>query len=211
MKKEQVKTIYDGKYLKLYDLQYEPGAHYYNASRREKDRLPALMTDAEHKAMLPDAVSCFVVLNVKGEPKRLLLNKEYRYPAGRYLLSVPAGLIDKADYDKPDAIELTAARELYEETGILVETSDEIRIINRSVYSTPGMTDECNALVLILLNRDSMPEMNHKGAEGSEHFDGFSILTKEDAERILVNGQDDEGISYPLYTWACLMFFLGMA
>ena len=67
--------------------------------------------------MQPHAVSCFVVLNIKGQPKKLLLNWEYRYPVGQYMLSVPAGLIDKGDWNNPNALVDTAIRELKEETG----------------------------------------------------------------------------------------------
>ena len=122
----KMETIYESEYMNLYDLQYREGGHYYCASRRNKDRMVALTPDEECGTMQPDAVSCFVVLNIKGQPKKLLLNWEYRYPVGQYMLSVPAGLIDKGDWNNPNALVDTAIRELKEETGIEVEESDEI-------------------------------------------------------------------------------------
>ena len=77
----------------------------------------ALTPDEECKTMQADAVSCFVVLNIKGQTKKLLLNWEYRYPVGQYMLSVPAGLIDEKDWDNPNALTATAIRELKEESG----------------------------------------------------------------------------------------------
>lgn len=210
MRKEQVKTIYDAKFLKLYDFQYKEGAHYYCASRREKDRLPAVMSKEEYQKLLPDAVSCIVVLNIKGEEPRLLLNWEYRYLAGQYLLSVPAGLIDPEDWENPRAMEDTAIRELKEETGIEVQETDEVKVINPFVFSTPGMSDEGNALVYISINRDKMPELTHEGSVGLEQFDGFKVITKKEAEEYLCKGRDEHGIYYPLYTWAALMFFMGV-
>ena len=210
MRKDQVKTLYDAKFLRFYEFERQDQGKYYVASRREVDRLPALMGEEEFKTHLPDAVSCFVILNIKGQEKKLLLNREYRYPVGQYMLSVPAGIIDPEDYDNPNAIELTAARELYEETGIMIQETDEIAIVNPCVFSTPGMTDEGNALVYISINRDKMPEMSQSGAEGSEIFDGFSILTHKDAQKLLSEGVDQHGFYYPLYTWAALMFFLGV-
>ena len=208
MRKEQVKTLYDAKYLRFYEFERQDQGKYYVASRREPDRLPALMTEDEFKKHLPDAVSCFVILNIKGQEKKLLLNREFRYPLGQYMLSVPAGIIDPEDYDKENAIERTAARELYEETGIMIQESDEIAVVNPCVFSTPGMTDEGNALVYISINRDQMPAMTQTGAEGSEVFDGFCILDHQQAQKLLSQGVDDRGFYMPLYTWAALMFYL---
>ena len=206
----KMETIYESEYMNLYDLQYREGGHYYCASRRKKDRMVALTPDEECKTMQADAVSCFVVLNIKGQTKKLLLNWEYRYPVGQYMLSVPAGLIDEKDWDNPNALTATAIRELKEETGIEVEESDEIKVISPCVFSTPGMTDEGNALVYISINRDEMPKMNHDGAEGSEVFEGFRLVSKEDAQDYLCKGRDEHGMYYPLYTLAALMFFMGV-
>ena len=206
----KMETIYESEYMNLYDLQYKEGGHYYCASRRKKDRMVALTPDEECKTMQADAVSCFVVLNIKGQTKKLLLNWEYRDPVGQYMLSVPAGLIDEKDWDNPNALTATAIRELKEETGIEVEESDEIKVISPCVFSTPGMTDEGNALVYISINRDEMPKMNHDGAEGSEVFEGFRLVSKEDAQDYLCKGRDEHGMYYPLYTWAALMFFMGV-
>ncbi len=211
MNKEQISTIYDSPYVKLYDLQYEKDRHYYIASRREKDDLPALAPRERYRDMLPDAVSCFVVIRVKGQEPRLLLNREYRYPAGQYVLSVPAGLIDKGDNKYPDAIVITALRELKEETGLDFTADDEIKVVNPFVFSTPGMTDEGKALLFISINRDEMPKISQEGAVGSEKFDGYLLLDKKKAEEYLLRGRDEHGVYYPLYTWAALMFFMGVS
>ena len=53
--------------------------------------------------MLPDAVSCVVIWNPSDDDEKsghepcLLMNREFRYPTGQYLLSVPAGLIEPED------------------------------------------------------------------------------------------------------------------
>lgn len=210
MKKDQIKTIYDSRYVKLYDLQYEEGVHYYMASRNSKDELPALISTEDYMDLSPDSASCFVVIRVKGEEPKLLLSWEYRYPAGQYLLSVPAGLIDPEDKGKPDAVIITAKRELKEETGIEVLDCDEVKVVNPFVFSTPGLTDEGNALVFISINRDEMPAIDQGGAVGSEKFKGYELLDKKKAEELLMRGRDDHGVYYPLYTWAALMFFMGV-
>ena len=33
IKKEQVETVYDSRFIKVFDLQYEPGKHYFDAAR----------------------------------------------------------------------------------------------------------------------------------------------------------------------------------
>ena len=71
------------------------------------------------------------------------------------------------------------------------------------------MTDESNALVKIVLNRDSLNGMSQDGAVGGELFDGFDLLTKAQAKKILEDGVDEHGIYYSVYTWAALTIFVG--
>ena len=41
IKKEQVETVYDSRFIKVFDLQYEPGKHYFDATRRSIENLAA--------------------------------------------------------------------------------------------------------------------------------------------------------------------------
>ena len=209
MKKEQIKKLYDSKFMKMYDLQYKEGAHYYCASRRDEEHLQAVLPKESYDTLPPDGVSCVVVLRVKGEEPKLLLNWEYRYPAGQYLLSVPAGLVEPEAWGSTEeAVKNTAIRELKEETGITVGDNDEVSIINPFVFSSPGMTDEANALVYLSINRETMPELSQSGAEGSEKFKGCRLVSLSEARSYLVNAKDEHGVYYPVYTWAALMFFV---
>lgn len=208
IEKENVKTLLDARFLRVVDLQYAPGKHYFNATRRSADDLAAIKSDAEFKAMLPDAVSCIVILDMPGEEPRLLLSYEFRYPVGRFLLSVPAGLIDEQDKEKEEPILFAAIREIKEETGLEIRESDLVTIVNPLLFSTPGMTDESNALVCALLHPDSLSVLSQEGAEGSELFDGFALLTKKEALETLQKGCDKAGNYYPLYTWAALAYFV---
>ena len=175
--KENIKPLFESKFIRVFDLQYAEGKHYYDATRRTADDLVAAKTTEEFKKMRADAVTCIVVLNIKDSEPKLLLSHEFRYPTGQFLLSPPAGLIDKEDTD----LITTATRELKEETGIVFGDSDTAKVISPLLFSTPGMTDESNALVLLSINRDALPELNTDGAVGSECFNGFSLLTKEEA------------------------------
>ena len=53
-----------------------------------------------------------------------------------------------------------------------------------------------------------LSELSQAGAEGSEIFDGFTLLTEEDARRILKQGTDDHGSYYPMVTWAAMTYFV---
>jgi len=68
-----------------------------------------------------------------GEDPQLLLIRQYRYAADRYLYEIPAGKLD-ADETPADC----AARELREETGCTAEHIEQLY----TMYTTPGFTDE---------------------------------------------------------------------
>ena len=206
--KEKVKTIMDEKFLRVFDLQYDEGRHYFDATRRSFDDIVAVKSDEEFKKMIPDAVSCLVVFE-DGDDSKLLLSYEYRYPTGRFLLGVPAGLVDPDDKDAKSPAESTAIREIREETGIIFdENKDEIFVINPLLFSTPGLTDESNALVGVILKGHDISQLTQDGAEGQECFDGFVLVDKAKAKELLKNGVDDRGHYYSVYTWAVLMYFV---
>lgn len=198
--KEKVESLFETKYIKIFDMQYKEGRHYYNATRRGKDDLVCLKSDEQFKQMRPDAVTCVVIL--KGEVDKLLLMYEFRYPTGQFLLSPPAGLMDKDDVSVLD----TAKREIKEETGV---DANELYVINPLLFSTPGMTDESNALVCAIIHEENLKQLSQEGAEGSELFDGFELIDKEKAKEILKRGTDDDGVFFSVYTFAALTYFVG--
>ena len=208
IKKEQVKPLFESKFIKVFDLQYEEGKHYFDATRRPVDNLMAIKSDEEFKNALPDAVTCVVILNIKNEEPKLLLDYEYRYPAGQFLLSPPAGLLDPEDALTAKPLLATAKREIEEETGLILSETDKLFTINPLLFSTPGMTDESNALVCAVMNLENTSSLSQTGAVGSECFDGFELLTKEDARKLLQDGRDKNGIFYSVFTWAALMYFV---
>ncbi len=206
---DKVQEILDKKFIRVFDLQYAEGAHYFDATRRAKEDIVAIKSEEEFKTMLPDAVSCVVIVLLPGKEPQLLLSYEYRYPTGRFLLSVPAGLLDPEDKDEAEPIVTTAIREIHEETGIVVDTRrDTVEAINPFLFSTPGMTDESNALVKVVLHLDNLDQLDQTGAVGQEFFDGFCFVNKEKALELLKNGVDDKGHFYSVYTWAALMYFV---
>lgn len=208
IKFENVKTLFESKFIKVYDLEYAPGKHYYDATRREAKDIMAIKSDDEVKTMLPDAVTCFVILKVKNEEPKLLLTYEYRYPAGQFLLSPPAGLIDEADREKEDALIQTAIREIKEETNIDIKLTDNLKIVSPLSLSTPGFTDESNALVAAVIDLDDLSTLNQAGAVGSELFNGFKLVDKKEAKEILKTARDEHDNFFSVYTWCALMYFI---
>lgn len=200
--------LYESKFLRVFDLQYEEGKHYFDATRRSLDDLVAIKTDEEFRTMLPDAVTCIVIIQTKDEEPRLLLSKEYRYPTGQFLLSPPAGLLDPQDKVLENPILSAAAREIKEETGITLQDTDRLFLVNPLLFSTPGMTDESNALACAIIRLDDQSVLSQDGAVGSECFDGIKLLTIEDVKSILRAGRDTDGTFYSVYTWACMMYFI---
>jgi len=208
IQKEHITPLFESKYIKVFDLEYEKGKHYYDATRRPLDHLMAIKTDEEFKSALPDAVTCVVILQLPGEEAKLLLTKEFRYPTGQFLLSPPAGLLDEEDKNSEHPLLSTAKREIEEETGLVLTGTASLHVINPLLFSTPGMTDESNALVCAVVPLTDTSALSQTGAVGTEQFDGFELLSKEDALRILKNGTDDDGIFYSIFTWATLMYFV---
>lgn len=209
IEKENIKSLFDSKFIKVFDLQYEEGKHYYDVSRRPMDQLVATKSEEEFQTMLPDAVTCAVILNLKEEEEpKLLLSREYRYPTGQFLLSPPAGLLDPEDANTENPILTAAKREIKEETGLTITEKDSLFIINPVLFSSPGLTDESNALACAVIQIDNTSELSQDGAVGSECFDGFELLSKQEATEILKNGTDRHGIFYSVYTYCCLMYFV---
>ena len=206
--KENVASLFESRFIKVFDLQYEEQKHYFNASRRSMEDLMAVKSEEDFKKALPDAVTCVVILNVKGQEPKLLLDYEFRYPAGQFLLSPPAGLLDPEDCNTSNPLLATAKREIEEETGLTLSEDDKLFVINPLLFSTPGMTDESNALVCAVLQLDDTSSLSQDGAIGSECFDGFELLTKEDAKKLLLDGRDSNGIFYSVFTWAALLYFV---
>lgn len=208
---EQVKTLQDVKYLKLYDIEYAAGRHYYAASRRSPDELTALQSEDAVKKRGADAVSIFVILTAAGKEPRLLLTYEYRYPVGGFLLSIPAGLVDPEDRLSRTPLLTAAAREIREETGLTVGPEDDLYVVNPLLFSSPGITDESNALIAAVLKEPDLSALSQAGAVGGECFDGFCPVTLSEAQALLARGLDDRGHFLPIFTFCALQYFVSGA
>ena len=88
-----------------------------------------------------------------GENPQVLLLRQYRYAAERYIYEIPAGKLD--GNEDP---ELCARRELREETGLEAENIEHLT----TIYTTPGFTDERIHLFMATgLTRRGEAELEH--------------------------------------------------
>ena len=71
----------------------------------------------------------------------VILVEQYRVPLGRSCLELPAGLV--GDENEGETAEMSAARELEEETGYRPAKCTTLG----SFYASPGMVSECFTLV----------------------------------------------------------------
>ena len=204
---DQAHSLLETPFLRVADLQYAQGRHYYVATRRPLDQLAAVRPEEEFLRLPPDAATCIVILRTPSQEPRLLLMREYRYPAGRFLLSPPAGLMDLEDLETDQPALTTALREIREETGISAAPS-RLELVSPLLFSSPGMTDESNALVLAVYDLPGLSQLNQNGAVGSECFDGFRLLTRQEAAEVLRRGRDEEGHFFSIFTWAALTWFV---
>ena len=200
MKVKDIKTKYFNKFIKVYDAEYDDGHHYYIASRHDKDDLSVQNLNDK-----PDAVSCFVIIDDEIHVPQLLLQSEYRPALNKYVLSAPAGLIESDEH-----YVYTAVRELYEETGIdtdFIRTNGgECHIFPMSevAYSSPGFTDESNAIVVMIIQEDISDMLTHKNAESNEHFGRFKLVTQRCAKQLLKDCRN----KLPLMTYTALLYFI---
>ena len=203
----QAHELYHTRFVKLYDLTYDDGAHYFEASRREQDDLLATKSEEELVTALPDAVSaCLVVVTPDDDP-RMVLSYEYRYPTGQYVLGIPSGLIDARDLEGDDPLVVSMTREIAEETGVRLGEGDRIWVVNQLLFNTPGLTDESTALLCAVAHLDDLATLSHAGAEGSERFGAFELLTKAEVCKVLAEGRDPRGHFYPMVAWAAMTYF----
>lgn len=208
IKDEKLSTMFESKFLNVYEYPFKENGHYYTASRRKRKDLVIFKSEEEYQNMLPDAVTCAVIVTGRASEPRILMNYEFRYAAGEFILAPPAGLIDEEDKQNDTPEIMTAIREIHEETGLTVKDTDKVFVVSPWLFSSPGMTDEGNAIVCAVIDLDDPSQMNHDGSLGSEVFDGFELLTKEQAKEIIKTGRDKHNHFYSIYTWVCLMVFI---
>ena len=107
--------------------------------------------------------------------EKLVLVKQYRYPLGRRIYELPAGLLED-----DEVVFKGALREMFEETGLEFTYSHVINDTPRPCFSSPGMTDE-SVTILFGTCKGSPTNANQEVSEDIE----VVLANVKECERIL--------------------------
>lgn len=112
------------------------------------------------------------------EKEELLLMKQYRRPVGKFLMELPAGLLDVPEESKLDC----AKRELAEEAGLEAASWSELL----SFHTTPGGNNE--AISIFVAKDLSESNMNFQ-ATGEEVDMPKSWVPIDEAVKLVLSGK----------------------
>jgi len=101
-------------------------------------------------------ISAAVILAI--DAGEVILVEQYRVPLGKRCLELPAGLV--GDQDEGESVEVSAARELEEETGYRSAHIEKLGYF----HSSPGMVSEGFTLV----RATGLEKVGDGGGEGDE-------------------------------------------
>lgn len=168
-----VTKMTDNRFLNMYYLNAENrlggDVNYYVASRAPEASAMKLAT-RDHT---PDGVAIYSLYGEKQD--RIVLVRQYRYAIDGYIYEFPAGLVEKnEDYHS------AAIRELREETGLKLELLQVPEYMEKPLYTTIGMTDECCSMVYGYASGTISTE----GEEDSEEIE-VVLVDRKEARRIL--------------------------
>jgi ADP-ribose pyrophosphatase len=140
MSVNNITTLADTKYLKIYNAEYTnksgESKNWSIASRKDINALKDIYFNGAEGSI--DAV---IIVATHIDENKLVVIKQFRVPLNDYVYEIPAGLIDPGE-----DIESTSKRELKEETGLDMIQIDYNKTKAKAYIST-GMTDESAALV----------------------------------------------------------------
>ncbi|MDX8046062.1 NUDIX hydrolase [Gracilibacillus sp. S3-1-1] len=150
----QTKPIYDGKVISL---------------QVDDVTLPNGKTSKREIVKHPGAVSVIPIT----ENNKIIFVKQYRKPLEKTLVEIPAGKLEMGE--KP---EVTALRELEEETGYTTESLTYVT----SFYTSPGFADE----IMYIYKTNTLKKVEQPKPLDEDEFVELMELTLEEAEQLIV-------------------------
>lgn len=141
-----IKKTDEGRFICRYDVNYKTALgniKTYEMISRDKsiNSIEDLQKDGSADA---------VILIIHSEDgSKILLNKEFRMAIGKQVFNFPAGLIDPGE-----TVEVSAARELWEETGLKLTRIDEVLPV---CYSAVGVTNETSVCIIGIAEGEFKP------------------------------------------------------
>lgn len=173
---KSVNALIETKFVGLYDVKYinKVGNErsWTVASRKDKNTLEGIYLNNEI-----DKIDAVIICAYHKDEKKLVIIKEFRVPINKYILELPAGLVDSGD----DNFENTVRRELKEETGLDL-VSVNLEKSHNQVYLSPGMTDESVAFI----NCICKGEISREYLEDDEDIEAI-LVSREEALNYINN------------------------
>lgn len=168
-----VEKLTDNRFLNLYhiDARSRNGEpfDYYFASRNQENAIKI-----KTREVRPEGIVIYPVL--KENPGKVVMIRQYRYPLDAYVYEFPAGIIDPGETK-----EMTAVREMKEETGLDFTVYDGgNESLRNPFFIGPGFTDESDAAVFGYASG----EVEKKYCEDTESLE-VVFVDKSEARRIL--------------------------
>lgn len=136
MELESIDKVHEGKYITRYDLTYKTA----NNNTKVYEMISRNKNISGKDELENPAIDAVVIIMHSEDNGKILLNKEFRPAAGRWVYNFPAGLIEPGE-----TIEQGAMRELKEETGLSITGITDV--LGES-YSAIGFSNEKNACVI---------------------------------------------------------------
>ncbi|MCU6761807.1 ADP-ribose pyrophosphatase [uncultured Roseburia sp.] len=136
MKFKNINKLNEGAYITRYDITYETkagGEKVYEMISRDKNI-------KDQGGLLKEGADAVVLIIHDESGEKILLNREYRMAAGRWVYNFPAGLIEPGESPQE-----SAERELWEETGLKLLHIDDWMFES---YSAVGFSNEKNVCVV---------------------------------------------------------------
>jgi ADP-ribose pyrophosphatase len=187
MEIQSLKYLSHTKFLSLYEMRYTHKEHDRNwtfVSRKQKDVIESELTGCS-----PVKVDAVVIVATVGH--QIVVTKEFRPVIGGYEYSFPSGLVDAGE-----SLEEAAARELKEETGLVLK---DVLNISPILYSSAGCTNEA----VQILHCTAEGEISAEHCEPGEDIQTF-LMDKVQVERLVRATGEFEGAMIGAKTWPVL-------
>lgn len=175
-----MKKVFQGKYLKLYEL------HYLNRSGKEKSYEMISyneMTDTDEIGTKTNGISIVAIVDGK-----LLLLREFRMAARREIYNLCAGMVEDGEN-----IESAVRRELYEETGLSVKRI--IDILPPS-FAAIGFSDVRTQICFV----EAQGEISFHGSANEQIKAG--LYTQEEVLKLLETEEFSSRSQFAAYIFA---------
>ena len=173
----KVEQVTHNKFVNLYnlDVTHKNGrqSKYFVASRAKEESALKLRTGKVNA----DGVVIYALYGEKHD--RVVLIRQYRYPAGDYVYELPAGLVDEGENFHEAAV-----RELKEETGLTFHPLNVDPMYEKPAFTTVGLTDEACGTVYGYADG----EVSDKFMEASEDIQ-IILADRDQVRQIMKEGK----------------------